>query len=189
MEGKALYQRGFPHSINFMLRTYGGWRKAMSKFRQWVGICSGGRIVFGEGQGVGPVPKSAKAGDVICVLHGSKVQIVLRSLDRCYTVIGQCYWRGWMYGEKVDWAEEEGMCISLCELPNWTGRTKISFIFRSRLFTFSSFRDLGFCRFNLWILIGVEEYLSRRTYSGICDCTNTQQPRTGNAIKCDIRSG
>ena len=88
MECKTLYQCGFPHSMNFMPRTYGDWRKAMSKFRQWVGICSGRRIVFGEVQGFGLVPKSARAGDVICILHGSKVPILLRRLGRFYRVIG-----------------------------------------------------------------------------------------------------
>ena len=113
MKGKTLYQCGFPHSINFMPRTYGDWRKAMSKFRQWVGICSGRRIVFGEGQGFGLVPKSARAGDVICILHGSKVPILLRRLGRCYRVIGQCYWHRWMYGEKVYCAEEGGDVFKL----------------------------------------------------------------------------
>ena len=110
---KPLNYRGLPDALSLMPRTYGGWKAAMSKIRQWSVICAGRRIVFGEGQGFGLLPKSAKCGDVICVLHGSKVPIVLRRLGRCYRVVGQCYWHDWMYGENVHWSEREGDLFKL----------------------------------------------------------------------------
>ena len=110
---EPLYHRGLPHALSCMPRTYGGWKAAMSKLRQWGIVCAGRRIVFGEGQGFGLVPKTTTGGDVICILHGSKVPIVLRRLGRCYRVVGQCYWHDWMYGEKVVWLEEEGDLFKL----------------------------------------------------------------------------
>jgi hypothetical protein len=107
MSGETIYHQGKPHSLSFMPRTWGSWKKAMAKLRQWVSICSGRRIVFGEKQGFGLVPKKATEGDIVCILHGSKVPIVLRRLGRVYRVIGQCYWHDWMDGEKVHWAEDE----------------------------------------------------------------------------------
>ena len=108
-----LNYRGLPDALSLMPRTYGGWKAAMSKVRQWGIICAGRRIVFGEGQGFGLVPKTAKSGDVSCVFHGSKVPIVLRRLGRCYRVVGQCYWHDWMYGENVHWSEREGDLFKL----------------------------------------------------------------------------
>jgi len=114
MEDKVpLFHDGRPHAFSFMHRIFGGWKSAMSKLRQWGVICSGRRIAFGEGRGFGLVPKTVRGGDVICILHGSKVPIVLRRLGRCYRVIGQCYWHGWMYGDPVDWKEDEGDLFKL----------------------------------------------------------------------------
>ena len=113
MAGKELFHNGKPHFLSFMTRTYGSWKAGMAKLRQWAGICSGRRIVFGETQGFGLAPQTTRGGDVICVLHGSKVPIVLRRLGRCYRVIGQCYWHEWMYGDKVDWSEDGGECFQL----------------------------------------------------------------------------
>lgn len=112
-DAQPLYHRGLPQAFSLMSRTYGGWKSAMSKLRQWGSICAGRRIAFGESQGFGLVPKTAKCGDVVCILHGSKVPIVLRRLGRCHRVVGQCYWHGWMYGEKVDWSEGEGGLFKL----------------------------------------------------------------------------
>lgn len=107
-DAEPLYHRGLPHALSFMPRTYGGWKSAMSKLRQWGSICVGRRIVFGEGQGFGLVPKTTHCGDMVFILHGSKVPVVLRRLGRCYRVVGQCYWHDWMYGENVNWSEGEG---------------------------------------------------------------------------------
>ena len=113
MAGEKLFHNGLPHCFSFMTRTFGSWKAGMAKLRQWTSICSGRRIVFGEAQGFGLAPKTTRGRDIICILHGSKVPVVLRRLGRCYRVIGQCYWHGWMYGDKVDWSEDEGECFQL----------------------------------------------------------------------------
>jgi hypothetical protein len=66
---------------------------------------------------LGMVPWISKAGDVICILHGSSVPVVLRKSenrwDERYSVIGQCYLEGWMLGGQVTWAEHEADTFEL----------------------------------------------------------------------------
>ena len=61
-----------------------------------------------NGQDMGLVSKDSAEGDDICVLHGSRVPVVLQRGGSGYEVIGQCYWHDWMYGDKVGWKEGEG---------------------------------------------------------------------------------
>jgi hypothetical protein len=103
-----LVRGGMESLVTSLAMTYGGPARATAKLRQWGGICLGRRIVFGDGQAMGLVSKNADAGDEICILHGSRVPIVLRRSGSGYEVIGQCYWHNWMYGDKVDWKEGEG---------------------------------------------------------------------------------
>jgi hypothetical protein len=57
---------------------------------------------------LGMVPWISKPGDSICILHGSSVPVVLRKLNNGhFTVVGQCYFEDWMFGEHVDWAEHQ----------------------------------------------------------------------------------
>lgn len=61
---------------------------------------------------LGLVPRAAKRGDHICILHGSNVPIVLRMAkgkDKKgqWQLVGQCCWEDVMYGEAVSWIEEE----------------------------------------------------------------------------------
>lgn len=60
----------------------------------------------GSSRRLGLAPKNACEGDVICILHGSKVPCILRQQESHYQVIGQCYFEDWMYGELVDWEED-----------------------------------------------------------------------------------
>jgi hypothetical protein len=54
-----------------------------------------------------------KVGDVIGILHGSKVPVILRpSPNNTFQVVGQCYLEGCMYGEAVSWKESEALGIS-----------------------------------------------------------------------------
>ena len=66
------------------------------------------------------VPKQARAGDEVLVLHGGKVPMVLRPVrdisgngEACYEVIGGAYVHGFMDGQAAQWAErgelEEGI--------------------------------------------------------------------------------
>jgi hypothetical protein len=52
-------------------------------------------------------PPNTEAGDVICILHGSKLPIVLRRQDDKWGLVGQCYVDGAMFGEAVTWTEFE----------------------------------------------------------------------------------
>jgi hypothetical protein len=67
------------------------------------------RLFVGTKKLLGLAPTWVLPGDQICIVHGSKVPLILR---RCndgegYTVIGQCYYETHMYGEQVDWEEDE----------------------------------------------------------------------------------
>lgn len=67
------------------------------------------RLLLGRKQLFGLGPDAILPGDCICILHGSSVPLILRRCENAkeYTVMGQCYYESWMYGEKVDWEEDE----------------------------------------------------------------------------------
>ena len=51
---------------------------------------------------------SAREGDLICIIHGSKIPLILRCLDDGkYCLVGQCYLEGVMRGEVHTWQEAE----------------------------------------------------------------------------------
>jgi hypothetical protein len=62
---------------------------------------------------LGLAPRVAQSGDLICILHGSKVPVLLRKSGKCYLVVGQCYFEGYMYGELVDWEENDADVFKL----------------------------------------------------------------------------
>ncbi|KAF2268581.1 hypothetical protein CC78DRAFT_540843 [Lojkania enalia] len=79
---------------------------ALKKLARRAGIVVRKRLFTGADKrllGLGPTDLSP--GDLICVLHGSRVPILLRSRGHGYEVIGQCYYENWMYGKQVDWEE------------------------------------------------------------------------------------
>ncbi|KAF2649500.1 HET-domain-containing protein [Lophiostoma macrostomum CBS 122681] len=61
---------------------------------------------------------STVKGDLVCILHGSRVPVILRpandSSDTTYKVIGWCYLDNAMFGEAVNWEEEEAQEFVLC---------------------------------------------------------------------------
>ncbi|KAH6864733.1 heterokaryon incompatibility protein-domain-containing protein [Alternaria rosae] len=67
------------------------------------------RLFLGHKHLFGLGPKAIQPGDCICIIHGSTVPLLLRQCEngKEYTVVGQCYYESWMYGEKVDWEEDE----------------------------------------------------------------------------------
>ncbi|KAF2436100.1 hypothetical protein EJ08DRAFT_645110 [Tothia fuscella] len=69
-----------------------------------------GRRLFVAADGrLGLAHHSVEAGDLICVLHGSRTPIVLKlRSDGRYETKGQCYFEDAMYGETVDWEEDDG---------------------------------------------------------------------------------
>ena len=63
---------------------------------------------------IGMVPRSAAAGDVLCVLYGGRVPFVLRPCEKGYTLIGECYIHGLMDGEAMDMDQLESREFALC---------------------------------------------------------------------------
>lgn len=60
------------------------------------------RLVVTEQGFVGMAPSQAKRGDIVCVLHGCRVPVLLRSCGDGYKFIGECYVDGFMNGEVFD---------------------------------------------------------------------------------------
>jgi hypothetical protein len=67
------------------------------------------RLFLGSKQLFGLGSNAVLPGDCICIVHGSTVPLLLRRCEneKEFTVVGQCYYESWMYGEKVDWEEDE----------------------------------------------------------------------------------
>lgn len=72
--------------------------------------CNGTRIAR-TGRGlIGTVPRSARAGDLVCVLYGGQTPFVLRqdpSGEALYRLVGDCYVHGLMNGEALSMELEE----------------------------------------------------------------------------------
>lgn len=52
---------------------------------------------------LGSMPKGTKVGDKICILYGGNLPYVIRPCgDGKYTLVGDCYVHGFMYGEAMD---------------------------------------------------------------------------------------
>jgi hypothetical protein len=73
-------------------------------------VCKGRRLAVLEKHWVMLGPKNARKWDHIAVINGSTVPWVLRSVDiveGTYKVVGQCFVDGAMYGETVNWNEDD----------------------------------------------------------------------------------
>jgi hypothetical protein len=55
------------------------------------------------------MPKAADIGDHVCILHGSKVPVILRKAPGTenFKLIGQAYVEHGMHGEAVTWTVED----------------------------------------------------------------------------------
>jgi hypothetical protein len=81
-------------------------KEILDRCRQWSLVVQQKRLFLcqrSEGGllDLGLAPKVVKQGDLVCLLHGSKVPCILRRLDEGdgrFRVIGQCYLDEWMYG-------------------------------------------------------------------------------------------
>jgi hypothetical protein len=63
---------------------------------------------------LGIAASSVSQGDFICILHGSRVPVILRQQkDEKFMVIGQAYVEDIMRGEVVHWAQNEGKVFEL----------------------------------------------------------------------------
>jgi hypothetical protein len=65
-------------------------------------------LIVGKRWDLGLAHETAGTGDVICIVHGSKVPLILRRVaDGQYLLMGQCYLEGCMCGETVTWDEQD----------------------------------------------------------------------------------
>lgn len=73
------------------------------------------RLFLGEHARLGLAPQAVEVGDLVCILHGSRVPCILRRAGKAnrYELIGQCYYEDWMYGDHVEWAEENANTFEL----------------------------------------------------------------------------
>lgn len=64
---------------------------------------------------IGLVVEACTPGDAVVVLHGSRVPLILRKCEGSerFQLVGDCYVDGIMFGEAVDWSEEEADNIVL----------------------------------------------------------------------------
>lgn len=71
-------------------------------------VCRGRRLSVLEKYWVMLGPAQARKGDFICIIHGSSVPWVLRTRGMdAYELVGQCFVDGLMYGEAVNWSEDD----------------------------------------------------------------------------------
>jgi hypothetical protein len=74
--------------------------KILEKLREWGLIVQQKLLFLSDKHDMGLVPKAAQKGDLICLLHGSKVPCILRRSgvgEERYRIISQCYLDGKMY--------------------------------------------------------------------------------------------
>ena len=87
--------------------------EVLETVREWGLIVQQKRLFLTDQYDMGLVPKAAKTGDLICLLHGSKIPCVLRRSDvgeQRYRIISQCYLDGKMYcngsNERAAWLKD-----------------------------------------------------------------------------------
>ncbi|KAF2263797.1 hypothetical protein CC78DRAFT_568842 [Lojkania enalia] len=86
-------------------------RCLMSLLTSW----EAGTVLLTSSGRMGFVYGNAMAKDIVCILHGSRVPVVLRPAnDRMYRVIGWCYLDNVVFGEAVTWKEDEAAEFILC---------------------------------------------------------------------------
>jgi hypothetical protein len=61
--------------------------------------CRGRRLIITSRGFLAMCPRATQKDDLICVLRGGKAPFVLRKEGKHYTLIGECYVDGIMYGE------------------------------------------------------------------------------------------
>ncbi|RYO12110.1 hypothetical protein AA0111_g12645 [Alternaria arborescens] len=86
--------------------------KILEKLREWGLIVQQKLLFLSDKHDMGLVPKAAREGDLICLLHGSRVPCILRRSgvgEERYRIISQCYLDGKMYCNGLperEWLEE-----------------------------------------------------------------------------------
>jgi hypothetical protein len=66
------------------------------------------RLFVGSEGNFGLAHDGVESGDLVAILHGSKTPVILRKTEEGrYQTLGQCYFEGVMYGEAVNWGEDQ----------------------------------------------------------------------------------
>jgi hypothetical protein len=82
--------------------------KRATRLRDHARVAWGRQLIVSRDWRLGLAHVAAHEGDVICIVHGSKVPLVLRRLQSGrYRLIGQCYFESAMRGEEVTWGEDD----------------------------------------------------------------------------------
>jgi len=82
------------------------WKIKATQLRDHARVAWGRQVIVGRDWRLGLAHRSVCEGDLVCVVHGSKVPLVLRRLaNGYYRLMGQCYLEGTMRGEEVTWDE------------------------------------------------------------------------------------
>ncbi|KAI1307194.1 HET-domain-containing protein [Xylaria venustula] len=93
------------------------WRRRLHDPKGFANMCRAvaGRLLAFTDQGyAGLVPDTAKDGDKICILQGFNVPYVLRQVGEHYTLIGDAYVHGIMFGEAFQ--RDETLSESMVEM-------------------------------------------------------------------------
>jgi len=83
------------------------------KLTRNAGLCTNKKVFCSEDSRIGFGPRLVNIDDSVFILHGSRVPVILRRQRKGYSVVGQCYYEDWMYGDLVDWKEDEGDSFDL----------------------------------------------------------------------------
>ncbi|OAG20515.1 HET-domain-containing protein [Alternaria alternata] len=82
--------------------------KRATRLRDHARVAWGRQLIVSRDWRLGLAHVTAHEGDVICIVHGSKVPLMLRRLQSGrYRLIGQCYFESAMRGEEVTWGEDD----------------------------------------------------------------------------------
>ena len=94
---------------NGQYRISGTPKELQQKMWMTTEVCKGRVLAMLSNFWLALAPQQVQPGDCICVLHGSTVPWALRPTndEGKYEVVGQCFVDGIMYGEAVNWEEDE----------------------------------------------------------------------------------
>ncbi|KAK3312636.1 heterokaryon incompatibility protein-domain-containing protein [Apodospora peruviana] len=98
--------------------------RAQLYLRQTLEVSSGKRVFLTSNAEIGLGYRTMKEGDLICIVHGSKMPCVLRRSSRVqghFNFVGHCYLDGWMFGPSGNtnprrhwaWWKSEPRCFRL----------------------------------------------------------------------------
>ncbi|KAF2428937.1 hypothetical protein EJ08DRAFT_662110 [Tothia fuscella] len=76
------------------------------QYQRRVVVCEKGKFAM--------APDCAEKGDKICIIYGSRVPLVLRTRsDGNYTMVGECFYDGAMYGDMADPVDENAVLFKV----------------------------------------------------------------------------